>query len=57
MLYSSHKNGKRFDEKMNTKVIMVCNNKGGVGKTTCAAAIADVLARKMNLPSSGVCLS
>ena len=36
---------------MYTKVIMVCNNKGGVGKTTCTAAIADVLAREMNLPT------
>ena len=33
---------------MSTKVIVVCNNKGGVGKSTCTAALADVLARKMN---------
>jgi len=30
---------------------MICSNKGGVGKTTCTAAVADVLARKMNLPT------
>lgn len=33
---------------MDTKVIVVCNNKGGVGKSTCTAAIADVLSRVMN---------
>lgn len=27
---------------------MICNNKGGVGKSTCTAAIADILARKLN---------
>lgn len=31
-----------------TKIIVVCNNKGGVGKTTCTAGIGDILARKMN---------
>jgi chromosome partitioning protein len=31
----------------NTKIIVICNNKGGVGKTTCTAGIADVLARKL----------
>ena len=34
---------------MSTKVIVICNNKGGVGKSTCTAAIADILAREMNL--------
>lgn len=29
----------------NTKTIIVCNNKGGVGKSTCVAAIGDILAR------------
>ena len=36
---------------MYTKVVMFCSNKGGVGKTTCTAAVADILARKMNLPT------
>ncbi len=31
-----------------TKTIIVCNNKGGVGKSTCVAAIGDVLAREYN---------
>ena len=51
MLYSIHKNWKKVDEVMYTKVIMVCSNKGGVGKTTATAAVADILARKMNLPT------
>ena len=34
-----------------TKVIVICNNKGGVGKSTCTAAIADILARKLNYPT------
>ena len=29
----------------NTKTIIVCNNKGGVGKSTCVTAIGDVFAR------------
>ena len=33
---------------METKVIVVCNNKGGVGKSTCTAAVADILARELN---------
>ena len=32
---------------MNTKIILMANNKGGVGKTSSVAAIGDVLARKM----------
>ena len=34
-----------------TKVIVICNNNGGVGKSTCTAAIADILARKLNYPT------
>ena len=32
---------------MNTKIIIMANNKGGVGKTSSVAAIGDVLARKL----------
>ena len=28
-----------------TKIIVICNNKGGVGKSTCTAAMGDILAR------------
>ena len=33
---------------MGTKIIIVANNKGGVGKTSSVAALGDVLARKMD---------
>ena len=38
---------KKVGDKLETKVIVICNNKGGVGKSTCTAAIADILARKL----------
>lgn len=39
---------KKVGDMLETKVIVICNNKGGVGKSTCTAAIADILARKLN---------